>query len=96
MEGNVVMTLIIAFIAVAIMLSLGVTILGNTSTGFECGDLEGSDPDNDGDDVESEYVGWAKACADIQDQQQSSFNLLVVILIVIAAVAILVVVRMLY
>ena len=88
MEGNVVMTLIIAFIAVAIMLSLGVTILGNTSTGFDCADLEGG--------TDSPKTGWAKACEDIQDQQQSSFNLLVVILIVIAAVAILVVVRMLY
>ena len=89
MEGNAVMTLIIAFIATAIMLSLGVTILGNTSNGFDCSDLEGHGTNNNS-------TGWAKACEDIQDQQQSSFNLLVVILIVIAAVAILVVVRMLY
>ena len=90
MEGNVVMTLIIAFIAVAIMLSLGVTILGNTSTGFDC-DLDGDGTVNNSGDS-----AWEKTCEDIQKQQQSSFNLLVVILIVIAAVAILVVVRMLY
>ena len=89
MEGNVVMTLIIAFIAVAIMLSLGVTILGNTSAGFDC------DLDSDGS-VSTTAGSWEKTCSDIQSQQQSSFNLLVVILIVIAAVAILVVVRMLY
>ena len=91
MEGNVVMTLIIAFIASAIMLSLGVAILGNTSTGFDCSDLNGYNAKNT-----SSSTGWAKACIDIQDQQRDSFNLLVIILIVIAAVAILVVVRMLY
>ena len=90
MEGNVVMTLIIAFIASAIMLSLGVAILGNTGSSFDCTDVDGYTG------AQSNATGWSKACFDIQDQQQDSFSLLVIILIVIAAVAILVVVRMLY
>ena len=80
-----VMTLIVAFIAAAIMLSLGVSILGNTSNGFDCTQLSGNSTD-----------GWQKICNDVASQQQSSFNLLVIILVVISAVAILIVVRMLY
>lgn len=78
------MMLVTVFIAVAIMLSVGVVILGNASSGFECSSLSGN-----------ATSGWQKACNDIQKQSQTSFNLLVVILIVVAAVAILVVIRML-
>ena len=90
MEGNVVMTLIIAFIAAAIMLSLGVAILGNTATGFDCSSLDGYNS------TKSSATGWGLTCIEIQESQRDSFNLLIIILIVIAAVAILVVVRMLY
>lgn len=83
MESNIMM-LVTVFIGVAIMLSVGVMILGNASSGFDCTDLSGNSTS-----------GWQKACNDIQSQAQDSFNLLVVILIVVAAVAILVVIRML-
>jgi len=83
METNVT-GLVTIFIAIAIMLSVAVVILGNASTGFDCSDLSGN-----------ATSGWQKACNDIQSQSQTSFQLLVVILIVVAAVAILFVVRML-
>ena len=78
------MTLIVAFIAAAIMLSVGVTILGNAQNGFDCTELAGN-----------ATHGWQHTCLEIADQAQTSFTLLVVILVVLAAVAILVVIRML-
>ena len=85
------MSLVTVFIAVAIILGVGVSILGNASNGFSCTGLTGyvsTAPENS--------TGWAKACQNVASQSQESFNLLVVLLIVVAAVAILVVVRMLY
>ena len=90
METNQVMTLVIAFIVVSIILSLGVSILGSAGDNFDCDDLEGWTGSS------TNATDWSKACLEIQDQQQSSFNLLIIILVVIAAVAILVVVKMLY
>lgn len=56
---SAIMTLIIAFIAAAIMLAVGVTILGNASNGFDCSNLSGN-----------ATTGWQKACLDIQKQSQ--------------------------
>jgi len=78
------MTLVTVFIGIAIMLSVGVVILGNASSGFDCSTLSGN-----------ATTGWQKACNDVATQSQTSFGLLVVLLIVVAAVAILVVIRML-
>jgi len=78
------MTLVTIFIAAAILLGVGVVILGNASNSFDCSNLSGNSTE-----------GWQKTCLDVAGQSQTSFNLLVVILIVVAAVAILVVVRML-
>ena len=91
MEGNMVMTLIVAFIAVGIMLSLGIAILGNTSSGFDCSSLTGYNAN-----TTSSSTGWAKICLDTAESQQEAYQLLIIILIVISAVAILIVVRMLY
>jgi len=84
------MSLVTVFIAIAIMLSVGVVILGNAQTGFDCKDLEGYNSTSPTDST-----SWAKTCLDVAEQGQTSFNLLVVILIVVAAVAILIVIRML-
>lgn len=78
------MTLVTVFIGIAIMLSVGVVILGNASSGFDCSSLSGN-----------ATTGWQKACNDVAKQSQTSFGLLVVLLIVVAAVSILVVIRML-
>lgn len=78
------MSLVVAFIAVAIMLTVGVTILGNVDSGFDCSNMSGN-----------ATHGWQSTCLSVQDQTQQSFSLLIVMLVVIAAIAILIVVRML-
>ena len=76
--------MVVIFVAVAIMLGIGVAILGSTDI-VDCDDLTG----------DSNSTGWRGQCHDIQKQSQDSFGLLVVVLIVVAAVAVLSVVRML-
>jgi len=77
-----IMGLVAAFIGIAIMLGIGIQILGNTT--FDCASLEGNATSD-----------WQGQCETAEDDTQSAYNLLLVILIVIAAVAILFVVRML-
>ena len=74
-----IMGLVAAFIAIAIMLGIGIQILGNTT--FDCSSLNNT--------------GWQAQCTQAETDTQSAYNLLLVILIVVAAVAILFVVRML-
>ena len=71
-----------AFIAVAIMLSVGTVILGNVN--FNCATLPGN-----------ATSGWQGACEDTATQTIAGYSLLIISLIVIAAVVILSVVRML-
>lgn len=103
MENNI-MGLVGAFIGIAIMLAIGVQILGNAVQ--DCDALPGfqtlnSTGDNDplnpapGDGTLDVDAGWALQCATNNTQAQSAYTLLIVILVVIAAVAILSVVRML-
>ena len=80
-----IMGLVAAFIGIAIMLGIGIQILGNTT--FDCAALP-SDPN-------VTTGGWKAQCEGAETDTQSAYNLLLVILIVIAAVAILFVVRML-
>ncbi len=77
-----IMSYVGAFIAVAIMLSVGTVILGNVS--INCTDLSGT-----------ATTGWQGACEDTSTQTIAGYALLIVSLIVIAAVVILSVVRML-
>ncbi len=77
-----IMGLVAAFIGIAIMLGIGIQILGNTT--FDCEALDGN-----------LTSGWQSQCEGAETDTQSAYNLLLVILIVIAAVAILFVVRML-
>ena len=81
-----IMGLVAAFIGIAIMLGIGIQILGNTT--FDCASL-----DTNATDPIAE--GWQAQCEGAETDTQSAYNLLLVILIVIAAVAILFVVRML-
>ena len=103
MENNI-MGFVGAFIGIAIMLAIGVQILGNAVQ--DCSALPGfntlnSTGDNDpavpapGDGSLTFPGGWALQCETNNDQAQSAYTLLIVILVVIAAVAILSVVRML-
>lgn len=77
-----IMSYVGAFIAVAIMLSIGTVILGNLN--FNCVDLSGT-----------ATTGWEGACEDVSSQTIAAYALLIISLIVIAAVIILSVVRML-
>lgn len=77
-----VMSYVGAFIAVAIMLSVGTVILGNVD--LNCTTLSGN-----------ATSGWQGACNDTSTQTIAGYSLLIISLIVIAAVVILSVVRML-
>ena len=85
------MALVGAFIGIAIMLGIGVQILGNSVQ--DCTTLP--DYDANAGDVAANQTGWAAQCFTNNDQSQNAYTLLVIILIVVAAVAILSVVRML-
>ena len=76
------MQLVGAFIGIAIMLSIGIQILGNAVQ--DCTTLSGN-----------ATSGWQGQCETNDTQAQSGYQLLGIILIVIAAVAILFVVKML-
>ena len=88
------MALVGAFIGIAIMLGIGVQILGNsvqdctTLPDYVAADLVETETDGN-------QTGWAGQCYTNNSQSQNAYTLLVIILIVVAAVAILSVVRML-
>ena len=96
MENNI-MGLVGAFIGLAIMLAIGVQILGNSVQ--DCDNLPGFETVNSTGQVNSTdssfSAGWALQCETNNTQAQSAYTLLIVILVVVAAVAILSVVRML-
>lgn len=85
-ESNI-MGMVGAFIGIAIMLGIGIQILGNSVQ--DCTNL----PDYNAS--LATQTGWALQCETTNTQTQSAYTLLVIILIVVAAVAILAVVRML-
>ena len=87
-ESGSIMGMVGAFIGIAIMLSIGIQILGNSVQ--DCTTL----PDYNST-AGATQTGWALACQNTNTQTQSAYALLIIILIVIAAVAILYVVRML-
>ena len=98
MAENNIMGLVGAFIGIAIMLGIGVQILGNSVA--DCSTL----PDwnatvpsvnQTGVTLDNQQTGWAGQCVSNNAQSQNAYTLLVIILIVVAAVAILSVVRML-
>ena len=81
MEGNV-SQLVGSFIAIAILLAVGVQVLGNAVQ--SCTSLPGN-----------ATSGWQGTCETGQTQTIDAYGLLGIILIVIAAVAILFVVKLL-
>ena len=83
---------VVIFVAVAIILGIGVAVLGSTNI-VDCNALVGSDGTAGLNSITD--TAWAAQCYQIEDQSTNSYSLLVVVLIVIAAVAILSVVRML-
>ena len=99
-ESSSIMALVAAFIGIAIMLGVGIQILGNVQTSTNCTSLPGFN--STGTVVtpytnvpQQKYSGWALSCVNNNTSIQNAYTLLIVIMIVIAAVAILFVVRML-
>jgi hypothetical protein len=88
MADSNIMAMVGAFIAVSIMLGIGVQILGNSVQ--DCTNL----PDFNAT-AGATQTGWAAQCETTNTQSQSAYSLLIIVIIVIAAVVILAVVRML-
>lgn len=80
--------IIASFVGVAVMLGIGVSILGGIA--LDCSTVSGY---NEATPEESD--GWALSCIEAQNQTASAYSLLLVILIVVASVSILFVVRLL-
>ena len=86
------MGLVAAFIGVAIMLGIGIQILGNVQQSTNCASLPGNAGEHQ---TTSNATGWALSCLNANTSIQNAYTLLIIILIVVAAVAILFVVRLL-
>ena len=100
MADNNIMGMIGAFIGVAIMLGIGVLILGNAvSDCTTLPDYNATTPSaaqaTGGTTLSSQQTGWAGQCEDNNSSTQDAWSLIVIVLIVIAAVVILAVVKML-
>ena len=99
---------VIAIIGVAIILGVGTTILGSTSTSFDCTTVSGYNagpadtdsttagqqkPASGTPAADANSIGWAKTCIEVNDQSRQAWLLIPVVIIVIAAVIILGVLR---
>lgn len=95
------MGLVGAFIGIAIMLGIGIQILGNavqecnTLPGYTGNELKNGGTPSTSPAQDANATGWAAQCVSNNTQSQSAYTLLVIILIVVAAVAILSVVKLL-
>ena len=85
--------MVIMFIVVAIILFVGVTILGNVNSGFDCRQLSGYGTNTTVAQGNFPANTWAGTCHQLGEQTQTSYGLVVISLIIIAAVIILYVVR---
>ena len=92
-EGQSVVGLVVTFILVAVVLLIGTSIMGATSSGFDCKTLSGYDSTKSG--AEQYPTGtWAGTCYQLQQQTNSAYSILTVVLIVTAAAGVLFVIRM--
>ena len=92
-ETGMIVPLVITFVVVAVVLFVGVTILGSVSTGFDCKTMQGYNATGDTNAEKYPAGSWSAQCLQISSSAQSSYSLLIVILVIVAAVAILYVVR---
>lgn len=90
-ESGTIMGLVGAFIAVAILLVIGIQILGGVQTSTNCATLPGNAGPSQ---TTANATGWALSCLNSNTSIQSAYALLIVILIIIAAAAILFVVKL--
>ena len=92
-EPGMIVPMVITFVVVAVVLFVGVTILGSVSTGFSCERMQGFVEDGATNALKYPSGTWAGQCWQIQQSAISSYALMIVILIIVAAAAILFVVR---
>ena len=102
MEASTITVLAGAFIGFAIMIVIGVQILGNVQNSTNCGSLPGGINGGTGisDSKHTTFntanaTGWALSCVNTNTSIQNGYSLLVVAIIVIAATIIMFVVKML-
>ena len=102
MEASTITVLAGSFIGFAIMIVIGVQILGNVQNSTNCGSLPGGINGGTGisDSKHTTFntanaTGWALSCVNTNTSIQNGYSLLVVAIIVIAAVIIMFVVKML-
>ena len=93
-SSNFVMALVTTFIGAAILLGVGIQVLGNVQNSTDCSLLPGGGTVS-GHTTSANATGWSKTCFNNNASIQGAYALLLVIMIVIAAVAILAVVRLL-
>jgi len=93
-SSNFVMALVSTFIGAAILLGIGIQVLGNVQKSTDCSILPGGGTVS-GHTTAANATGWSATCFSANTSTQNSYTLLIVILIVIAAVAILAVVKLL-
>jgi predicted S18 family serine protease len=84
--GHSIITVVVAFIVVAIVISIGIQILGSSVQ--NCDNLSGFNST-----TPASSTGWAGSCEKANTQTQTAINLLIIVLIVIAAAAIISVLR---
>ena len=95
METSTVTVLAGAFIGFAIMIAIGVQILGGVQTSTNCSTLPGNTGAGSLTNATSGATGWALSCLNTNTSIQNGYSLLTVAIIVIAAVIIMFVVKML-
>ena len=86
---------VVAIIAIAITIGIGTSILGSSSSAFDCSTLDGYDSTLSGDARYTEG-SWSKACIDAQKQTTQAWTLIPIVLIVIVAAIIITVLRGFY
>ena len=84
---------VVAIIAIAITIGIGTSILGSSSSAFDCKTLDGYTSSGGGTYAEG---SWAKACIDAQKQTTQAWTLIPIVLIVIVAAIIITVLRGFY
>ena len=94
METSSITTLAGAFIGFAILIVIGVQILGNVQQSTDCSLLSGGGTVS-GHTTAANATGWSAQCFKTNSAIQNGYSLLTVAIIVIAAVIIMFVVKML-
>ncbi|MDA8029565.1 MAG: hypothetical protein MPK62_00235, partial [Alphaproteobacteria bacterium] len=92
---------VVAIIAIAITIGIGTSILGSSSSAFDCATLDGyvganTSPATKALPASYSDGSWAQACYNAQQQTTQAWTLIPIVLIVIVAAIIITVLRGFY